>query len=244
MAVKVWRTSDKLYGNGYSAYQTPEGSAEILDVWVPTSAYAGDHLAIYLNVMNNGANDNFKAELVGDFTGLQLFSLGANSFLSFSFPINAVSGDYYVMPNKNVSLTINVYHEEGTEWKKDDFYNFVILLELAEGFLDITGTEVSVYCPHIGAVLGTLPKAHAGDTINLTVHTKNTGADDNFKVELTGDITGLSEFSLGAGLTKDVPFSFTMLNKNVSITINTYHWEEAVGWVWDVSSTWDVNTWF
>lgn len=101
---------------------------------------------------------------------------------------------------------------------------------MAEGFLDITGV--------------TSPStAHIGDIINSEIHTKNLGGDDNFKVELTGDATGSSEFSLAAGLTKDMDFSFIMPDKNVSITINTYHLEEE-GWVWDVTSTWDVNRWF
>lgn len=81
---------------------------------------------------------------------------------------------------------------------------------IEEGFLDITGVTAP------GA-------AHTGDLINFVVHTKNTDATDDFKVELSGDLTDSQEFSLGAGLTKDVPFSFTMPDADVSITINTYH---------------------
>jgi len=102
---------------------------------------------------------------------------------------------------------------------------------MAEGFLEIIGITAP-------------SSAHVGDTINFIVHTKNTGGADDFKVELTGDITGSSEFYLGAGLTKDITFSFIMPDKNISIQINTYHWEEEIGWVWDVTSTWDVNRWF
>ena len=100
-----------------------------------------------------------------------------------------------------------------------------------EGLLEITGVDGP-------------ESAHVGDSINFIIHTKNTEASDNFKVELTGNITGSIEFFLNAGLTKDVPFSFIMPDKDASITINTYHWDEEVGWVWDVSSTWDVNKWF
>lgn len=99
-----------------------------------------------------------------------------------------------------------------------------------EGFLTITGITAPA-------------SAHVGSLINFTGHTKNTGAADTFKVELSGSLTGSTEFSLGAGLTKDIPFSFTMPDANVSITIKTYHLTEE-GWVWDVTSTWDVNWWY
>lgn len=101
---------------------------------------------------------------------------------------------------------------------------------MAEGFLEITGVT-------------TPTESHVGDLINFTIHTKNTGATDNFRVELSGDLTDSQEFSLGAGLTKNIPFSFIMPNYDISVTINTYHWTPA-GWVWDVTSVWDVNKWF
>ena len=59
---------------------------------------------------------------------------------------------------------------------------------------------------------------------------------------MSGNLTGSQEFSLGAGLTKNVNFAFTMLGADVSITIKTYHLTEE-GWVWDVTSVWDVNRW-
>ncbi len=99
-----------------------------------------------------------------------------------------------------------------------------------EGFLEITGITAPT-------------KAHQGDLINFTIHTKNTGATDNFRVELSGDLTGSQEFSLGEGLTKDAPFSFIMPLNDISIIINTYHLTEEGDWVWDVSSVWDVNRW-
>ena len=85
--------------------------------------------------------------------------------------------------------------------------------------------------------------AHIGETVNFIVHTQNTGylgAPDTFRVELSGDLIDAVEFSLAYGLTKDLPFSFVMPNKNASITINAYHWEEEVGWVWDISSVWEL----
>ena len=101
---------------------------------------------------------------------------------------------------------------------------------MVEGLLEILGV--------------TAPEgAHEGDEVNFTVHTQNISSVDNFKVELTGGIIDSAEFSLGAGLTKDIPFLFIMPDYNVSITINTYHYEPEVGWVWDVTSVWDVNTW-
>ena len=96
-----------------------------------------------------------------------------------------------------------------------------------EGFLEITGITAPT-------------SAHEGDTINFTVHTKNTGGSDYFKIELSGYLTGSQEFSLGAGLTKNVPFSFTMPNHDITSTVTTYHWKEAVGWVWDTSSVWEL----
>jgi len=50
----------------------------------------------------------------------------------------------------------------------------------------------------------------------------------------------LQEFRIDAGLTKDVIFSFTMPNYDISITTKTYHWVEDVGWVWDTSSVWEL----
>ncbi len=123
------------------------------------------------------------------------------------------------------------YGDEG--WTVDP--SFDVLFEIwggpiTEGFLEVMGITAPT-------------SAHEGDLINFTVHTKNTGATDNFKVELSVDLTGSQEFSLGAGLTKDVPFSFIMPYADVSITINTYHLTEEGDWVWDTSSVWDVNRW-
>jgi len=100
---------------------------------------------------------------------------------------------------------------------------------MAEGFLNVTGVTAPT-------------EAHNGDLINFTVHTQNTGSSDDFILELSGYLTDYSEFSLGAGLTKNVPFYFTMPDNNVSITIKTFHWTEE-GWVWDVTSVWGVNWW-
>ncbi len=98
---------------------------------------------------------------------------------------------------------------------------------MAEGYLEILGA--------------TAPEsAHVGDPGVLTVHTQNTESADDFKVELLGGLIGSSEFYLGAGLIKDIPFSFTMPDQDVSITINTYHYEPEVGWVWDTTSVWEL----
>ncbi|GAH17961.1 unnamed protein product, partial [marine sediment metagenome] len=106
----------------------------------------------------------------------------------------------------------------------------VVLPPPTEGFLEILGITAPT-------------EAHNGDIINFTIHTQNTGTTDNFKVELSGDLTGSQEFSLGTGLTRNVPFSFTMPLNDISITINTYHLTEEGDWVWDVSSVWGVNRW-
>ena len=101
---------------------------------------------------------------------------------------------------------------------------------MAEGFLTITGiTQTS----QAGA------GAHVGETVNFVVHTQNTEGTDNFRVELSGDLIDAVEFSLAAGLTKDLPFSFVMPDKDASITINTYHFTEE-GWAWDSSSVWEL----
>jgi len=103
---------------------------------------------------------------------------------------------------------------------------------MAEGFLDILGVDV-------------LPSAvHAGDNVTIIVHTKNIGASDNFNVEMVGDFIDSSEFYLNTGLTKDVIFLFVMPDKDIFLTINTYHYEEKIGWVWDVTSRWDIDRWF
>ena len=98
---------------------------------------------------------------------------------------------------------------------------------MAEGNLDITGI--------------TAPESALKDElVNFIIHTQNIGARDDFKVEMSGDFIGLQEFRLDAGLTKDVNFYFTMPNHGISITINTYHWVQDVGWVWDTSSVWEL----
>lgn len=82
----------------------------------------------------------------------------------------------------------------------------------AEGFLNITGITYP-------------PSAVEGEIVDFTVHTENTGMDDSFMIELTGDVTGSSEFLLGASLTYNMPFQFIMPNHSVSITVNAYHLE-------------------
>ena len=98
---------------------------------------------------------------------------------------------------------------------------------MAEGFLEITGV--------------TAPSgAHVGETVNFIVHVKNIGVRDEFKVEISGGLTSLQEFRLDADLAKDVEFIFTMPDYDISIIINTYHWLQDVGWVWDTSSVWEL----
>ena len=53
-------------------------------------------------------------------------------------------------------------------------------------------------------------------------------------------IRPILEFYLDADLTKDVGFIFTMPANDVSIIVNTYHWMQDVGWVWDTSSVWEL----
>ena len=80
------------------------------------------------------------------------------------------------------------------------------------GFLEIVGVSAP-------------SEATEGDAVQIIIHTKNTGVLDNFKVELSGDLTGSQEFSLDVGLTKDIPFSFTMPNHDATITAKTFHLE-------------------
>lgn len=94
---------------------------------------------------------------------------------------------------------------------------------MAEGFLNIIGI--------------TAPEtATLGEIVNFTVHTQNIGIEDNFKVELSGDLTGSQEFSLGTGLTNDIPFSFIMPNHNSNIIVSTYHFEDE-----NLISYWKFN---
>lgn len=104
---------------------------------------------------------------------------------------------------------------------------------MAEGFLEITGV--------------TVPEgAHVGDEVEVIVHGENTGADDDFRVELIGDVEFVGrnyrEFPLSSGYFVNVYFKFIMPDKDVSIEANSYHWT-AEGWVWDVTSVWNVNWW-
>lgn len=87
---------------------------------------------------------------------------------------------------------------------------------MAEGFLDIVGITYPT-------------SASERESVDIIIHTQNIGADDNLKVELTGDIIDSAEFYLGSGLTQEVPFSFTMPDNNVNITVSTYHWEVPLG---------------
>ncbi len=87
---------------------------------------------------------------------------------------------------------------------------------MAEGFLNITGIDYPA-------------SAQEGQEVRITVHAQNTGANDDFMVEVTGDITDSSEFFLASGLTQDVPLSFTMPSHDANITITTYHWEIPSG---------------
>lgn len=74
------------------------------------------------------------------------------------------------------------------------------------------------------------PKASQGDLMSVYLEVCNDGeVDDYFKIELTGDVSGSDEFFLAAWDTHPSNFSFTMPNKNTSITINTYHLEEWGG---------------
>lgn len=248
MAVKIWwRTSDKLYGNGYSG---PYGANSQYWIMYNGKGYA---YSSHTSGIPNGTDIP-----VNTIPGNQ--NLSAAAWESAGYPPKVTLARYYSGTDQ-IGILLTYYNSYGSpigNWGNIFTYpsSVAVLSDqptepyasqgleayqtIPEGFLDITGTEVSVYCPHIGAVLGTLPKAHAGDTINLTIHTKNTGADDNFKVELIGDETFSSEFFLGANGAAFDMLSFTMLNKNMSITINTYHWEEGVGWVWDNSSVWEL----
>ena len=90
--------------------------------------------------------------------------------------------------------------------------SFDISIPAPQGFLDI----INVNTPS---------SAHYGELVNFNINTQNNGGEDNFKIELTGDLVGSQEFSLGEGLTNNFPFSFTMPSQDVIFEINTYHLE-------------------
>ncbi len=70
--------------------------------------------------------------------------------------------------------------------------------------------------------------ATAGTEVEFIIHTENDSIPENFKVELSGDLTGSQEFYLVANSTKDVIFYFIMPTNNVNIIIKTYHLYECV----------------
>ncbi len=103
---------------------------------------------------------------------------------------------------------------------------------MVEGFLEITGITAP-------------SSASEGNEVNFTIHTKNTGGADDFKVELSGNLTHLVEFYLEGNQELDIDSSFIMPNYNIIVNVTTYHLgEEIVGWIWDTTSVWDVNKWF
>jgi len=120
----------------------------------------------------------------------------------------------------------------------------------AEGYLDITDMRIYndttemfyEYAPGgpFGDWVPYEPEAAEGNSMRVLVEVTNIGERDDFKVEMSGDFIGLQEFRLDVGLTKNVSFSFKMPSHGISIAINTYHWVQEVGWVWDTSSVWEL----
>jgi len=83
---------------------------------------------------------------------------------------------------------------------------------ITEGFLDITGVTAP-------------SEASEGDSVPIIIHTKNTGATDDFKIEFTGDLSGWTSGPIGAGEIFDSEASFTMPNHDATITVKTFHLE-------------------
>ena len=140
----------------------------------------------------------------------------------YIFLIRAVGGDisnrYIIKFDENPYAGGEMITYDGVDYILYPEYDnaFKIWGEpVTEGFLDITGVT-------------TPTEAHTGDLINFTVHTQNTGIDDDFRVEIIGGLTDSQEFPLGDELTKDISNSFIMPNTDITTTINTYHWVEPL----------------
>ncbi len=105
---------------------------------------------------------------------------------------------------------------------------------MAEGFLDI----IEINAPE---------SAYEGEIINIAIKLQNIGGYDQFNWfvhDLEGNTYIFQGGTFFSGDIENVNFSFTMPNHDMTFIVTTKHWEEEiVGWVWDVTSAWDVNTW-
>jgi len=191
------------------------------------------------------------------FDGSNWFILGSSTNRVYKYDINFnyTGFSYYVGDQDTISR--GIFFDGNNWWMVGNSTNRVYKYEgpiQTEGKADIT--SILVYNDTIGMVyefapggpfgdwVPSNPEGRKGDSIRIYVEVTNNGMGDDLKTEIIGDVVGEDIFYLGAGMTHISNFYFTMPNKNSNITINTYHWKsEVVGWVWDNSSVWDVNTW-
>ncbi len=122
-----------------------------------------------------------------------------------SWPTNALNANPY-------GITTDGNYFWITDGDDKKVYKYGGPLTVTEGFLDITGVTAP-------------SEASEGDAVQIIIHTKNTGVSDNFKVELSGDLTASQEVSLRVGSKKDFLFPFTMPNHDATITAKTFHLE-------------------
>jgi len=114
---------------------------------------------------------------------------------------------------------------------------------MAEGFLDIT--QIVIKDTEVFPTKNPVSMSE-GEQTSFNIKVKNLGATDDFKLEIwgNGNLLRFDEFSCPAGVEDWVYLGsglvLTMGNESISITIKTYHYVEAVGWVWDTSSVWEL----
>ncbi len=193
------------------------------------------------NVLSSGSlsRDNIKSGSPFEWHIIAMSPCKLKASTKYVWVIYSTGGDinnrYWIrIYNTPPYLGGDAFYYDELGWTVDPSFDCLFEIwggPITEGFLELTGVTAPT-------------SAHEGDPINLMVHTKNTGAADDFRVELLalGETTA-GEFYLDAAEPKDVLFFFTMPNYDVSITINTYHLTEEGDWVWDVTSVWDVNRW-
>ena len=226
-----------LDNNSYAMVDTaPEGAEKITEIgWYIGSAT--EEANFQVGIYDNNVGDSNPENRVGvDTTNAKGTDAGWKVVTGLNIPINAGTiywiavqldntattsgidrdqvGGEFISTNSEANSLVDPWGASSqTEGRLIAIYAVCETAIPSEGNLQITGI--------------TKPEsATEGSTVDFTVHTQNTGDDDDFKVEVIGDITDSSEFFLVAGSTQDVPFSFIMPSYDANMTVNTYHWEE------------------
>jgi len=191
--------------NGEYFWITNESNDEVYK-YNMNGIYTGEHWDTYVNKCHYPfgiTTDGNYLWIVSHWTA-RVYKYTLNGTYVGSWPTNSLNAYPFGI------TTDGIYFWITDEDKK--VYKYAGPLTTVEGFLKITGVTAP-------------SEANEGDAVQIIIHTKNTGASDNFKIGLSGDLTASQEFSLKVGLKKDFPFPFTMPNHDASITAKTFHLE-------------------